>query len=102
MAGSINDAGQIVGSAENSEGNYAPALFDPTGAGKNIDLNTLVDPASGWTLLVASDINASGWIVGVGINPQGKFHAFLLVPEPGAFTLLGLGTLCLRKRSRRS
>jgi len=77
-------------------------MFDPTGAGNNIDLNTLIDPASGWTLLEARDINNSGWIVGHGFNPQGEYHAFLLVPEPTTFGLLGLGTLCLRKRSRRS
>jgi len=77
---SINNAGQIVGEAEDTEGNYRATLFDPTGAGNNIDLNILIDPASGWMLISASDINNSGWIVGQGINPQGESHAFLLVP----------------------
>jgi probable HAF family extracellular repeat protein len=81
-AESINDAGQIVGSAQNSEGDFRATLFDPTGAGNNIDLNTLIDPASGWTLWWANDINNSGCIVGQGINPQGQAHAFLLVPKP--------------------
>jgi len=78
---SINDAGQIVGWAESSQGGRA-TLFDPAGARNNIDLNTRIDPASGWTLVSADDINASGWIVGMGINPQGQEHAFLLVPKP--------------------
>jgi hypothetical protein len=70
------------------------------GAGNNIDLNTLIDPASGWDLMYAYDINASGWIVGEGINPQGEEHAFLLVPEPATFALISLSGLFLRKRSR--
>jgi probable HAF family extracellular repeat protein len=83
-AWSINDAGQIVGWADERLGRTGSrvraTLFDPTGAGNNIDLNTLIDPASGWTLLGAYDINNSGWIVGYGINPEEKNHAFLLVP----------------------
>jgi probable HAF family extracellular repeat protein len=87
---SINDAGQIVGRAQNSQGDWRATLFDPTGAGKNIDLNTLIDPGSGWTLEHAIDINASGWIVGEGWNPEGKRHAFLLVPKPPClYTLAG-------------
>ncbi len=79
-ANSINDAGQIVGWGDNSEGASHAALFDATGAGNNIDLNSVIDPASGWTLKSAYDINATGWIVGWGYNPQGKRRAFLLVP----------------------
>jgi probable HAF family extracellular repeat protein len=79
---SINDAGQIVGGAENSQGRDRATLFDSNGVGNNIDLNTLIDHAIGWTLNRANDINASGWIVGEGINPQGEWHAFLLIPKP--------------------
>ena len=100
QAYSINDAGQIVGLAKNTEGSHAPTLFDPTGAGNNIDLNTLIDPASGWTLKEAHDINNSNWIVGQGLNPQGEYHAFLLVPEPATFALLGLGIILLRKHTK--
>jgi hypothetical protein len=55
MALSINDAGQIVGSVVNKEGWDRATLFDPTGAGNNIDLNTLIDPASGWMELFKAD-----------------------------------------------
>jgi hypothetical protein len=99
-AQSINYAGQIVGRARNSQGDWRATLFDPTGAGNNIDLNTLIDPASGWTLTSAHDIHNSGWIVGQGINPQGELHAFLLVPEPATFALLGLGALALLRKRR--
>ena len=90
LARSINNTGQIVGWAYNSEGWARPTLFDITGAGNNIDLITLIDHNSGRTLLSVHDINASGWIVGEGINSQGKLHAFLLVPkQPCLYTLLG-------------
>jgi probable HAF family extracellular repeat protein len=97
-AKSINNKGEIVGMAHNMHNLWCATLFDPTGRGLNVDLNTLTDPACGWTLTAAYDINDSGWIVGYGTNPQGEEHAFLLVPEPATFALLGLGILCLRKR----
>jgi probable HAF family extracellular repeat protein len=80
---SINDAGQIVGYSFFGPMCHDPraTLFDPTGRGNNADLNTLIDPASGWTLTFAKDINNPGWIVGEGINPEGEVHAFLLVPK---------------------
>jgi uncharacterized membrane protein len=72
----INDKGQIVGSA----GGRA-ALFDPSGDGNNIDLNTLIDPNSGWSLEEALSINEQGWIVGRGYyKPIGDTHAFLMMP----------------------
>jgi probable HAF family extracellular repeat protein len=41
------------------------------------DLNTLVDPNSGWTLTAATAINDNGDIVGTGIL-DGQVHSFLL------------------------
>ncbi|TVQ11156.1 MAG: tandem-95 repeat protein, partial [Balneolaceae bacterium] len=43
------------------------------------DLNDLIDPTSGWTLLEAAAINSSGQIAGTGIH-QGALRAFLLSP----------------------
>jgi probable HAF family extracellular repeat protein len=56
------------------------------------DLNTLIDPSSGWRLMDAQDINDAGQIVGYGINGNEQGHAFLLtpVPEPSTITLLGI------------
>jgi hypothetical protein len=93
IARSINDSGQIVGDYA-----YHAYLFDPTGQGNNIDLNTLIDPSSGWTLMEAYCINNNGWIVGNGINPYGVAHAYLLTPEPATIVLLGLGSLFVRRR----
>ncbi|MDD1622526.1 MAG: hypothetical protein LUQ11_13705 [Methylococcaceae bacterium] len=42
-------------------------------------LDTLI-PNSGWQLKIATAISDRGFIVGVGINPAGKTHAFLLTP----------------------
>jgi probable HAF family extracellular repeat protein len=46
------------------------------------NLNNLIDPANGWFLLEAFEINDMGQIVGQGINPYGEEHAFLLTPVP--------------------
>jgi hypothetical protein len=46
-------------------------------------------------LTQAFAINDSGWITGVGINPQGNEHGYVLVPvpepvpEPSTYVALG-------------
>jgi len=103
-AQAINDRGEIVGFdsvPDGGSGKRRAVLFDPTGNGANIDLNTtLIDPASGWLLQAATDINNNGWIVGYGINPQGLTHGFLLIPEPATLTLFALGGLSILRRRR--
>ena len=97
MACSINDHGQVVGChnpADSAHGHHA-VLFDITGNGDNIDLNTVIDPSySGPYLAFAFDINNDGWIIGAageGDNTRG----FLLtpIPEPCSICLLVLGGL---------
>jgi probable HAF family extracellular repeat protein len=72
---SINNNGQIVGYCINDTGEARATLFDISGNGSNIDLNALIDPASGWTLNYAYSINDNGVIVG-----NGSKGAFLLEP----------------------
>ena len=85
FAQGINGFGTIVGNLH--VGNPAsdpPArafLYTPERA--MVDLNTLVDPASGWTLQAAFAINDAGQIVGYVRNPDGASHAFLLSPITG-------------------
>jgi uncharacterized membrane protein len=69
---SINDAGQIVGEAENIWWSWRAALFDQTGAGNNIDLGTL-----GGNYSCAHSINHTGQIVGWAYNSQHNCRATL-------------------------
>lgn len=78
----INDSGQVVGSTcvfDGGEGcNDHAVVYE---GGQIQKLNDLVDPASGWDLDRATDINEGGQIVGTGIV-NGEEHAFLLTPQP--------------------
>jgi probable HAF family extracellular repeat protein len=49
-----------------------------------INLNTLIDSASGWHLAEAKAINDAGQIVGTGKNKAGQRHACLLTPDQAA------------------
>jgi hypothetical protein len=50
------------------------------------DLNSLLDPDSGWVLKTATAINDRGEIVGWG-EKDGETHAFLLQTVPGPASL---------------
>ena len=100
-ANAINSNGETVGYSWKTGvlGDYAFLYND----GLMTDLNTLIDPTSGWTLESAQAINDNGWIAGYGIGPDGQTQAFLLtpVPEPAtlALTVVGLAGL-VRFRNR--
>lgn len=72
----INDHNQIVGYATNAAGEWRAFLHEHNTL---IDLNTLLPDNSGWVLMAAYGINASGQIVGAGLY-QGKQRGFLLTP----------------------
>ena len=74
-ASSINASGQVVGGSNSSP---FPFLYSD---GVRTNLNTLIDPASGWVLDRATGINDSGWITGSG-TIGGITHAYLLIPLP--------------------
>lgn len=110
----INAAGLIVGttSAHNSATelpNPRAVMWNPTGTAA-LDLNTLIDPAAGWTLTHAFAVSDTGWIAGAGnFDPDGPGgqeaygRLFLLqVPEPSGFLLAStLLTVGLATRWRR-
>jgi probable HAF family extracellular repeat protein len=79
-ASAINNLGQVVGDSFTTGGDHA-FLTDLHG-GPMIDLNTLIPPGSGWTLLDARGINGAGQIVGTGQLPgYDIIHAYLITPD---------------------
>ena len=77
----INDGGDVVGAAyllgvQPDPFHSQPRAFIYSG-GVMTNLNTLIDPASGWVLEEARDINESGQIVGWGMH-NGQLRAYLL------------------------
>ena len=76
-ASSINNSGQIVGSAETTTRDDYAILYS---GGQMQDLNTLIPAGSGWTLHVATEINTSGQIIGYGFL-NGKRRSFLATPD---------------------
>lgn len=94
-ANALNELGQIVGWS----GDHA-FLYE---SGAMIDLNSLIDPTTGWVLSEASDINESGQIVGWGLY-NGQERAFLMTAVPEASTygmmLAGLGLVGFMARCR--
>jgi probable HAF family extracellular repeat protein len=93
----INAVGQVVGYS-------GGAAFVYDASHGMVDLNTLVDPLSGWALTNAAAINDAGQIVGTGINSNSDTHAILLtpVPEPSTLGLLTLGGVITFAAKRRS
>ena len=90
----VNNAGDAVGNVSFISNSNRAFLYN-SGAGL-VDLNTLIDPLSGWNLTGAADINDHGQIVGTGFH-NGQQRAFLLAPtmapEPGTLGLLIFGML---------
>lgn len=98
----INSFASVTGYSQ-MPGNRVEHAFLWTSDTGMVDLNTLIDPLSGWELNIARDISDAGQITGYG-RIGGQDHAFLLtpVPEPGAFSLLAVGLLGLAARLQRS
>jgi probable HAF family extracellular repeat protein len=75
----INIASQVVGNSSTNATAQGHAFLWSADQGM-IDLNDVIPPNSGWLLQIGIGINDNGQIVGFGINPAGKTHAFLLIP----------------------
>ncbi len=75
----LNDFGQVVGETHQDSGGLHRAAVWTDGIGIQ-DLNALIDPASGWLLRAAYDVNERGQIVGWGEH-SGSWHGFRLDPN---------------------
>jgi probable HAF family extracellular repeat protein len=100
---SINARGDVVGGYLLANG--AERAFISDGVTMR-NLNTLIDPALGWTLFEARGVNDRGQITVVAANRfSGAFGAVLLtpVPEPATWGMMlaGFGGLGAVMRSRR-
>lgn len=107
----MNNLGQVVGvsSTDQCDPCYAfdQRAFIWTAAGGLVDLNSLVDSSSDWTIIGAMDINEVGQIAAIGYSPNGSYQAVLLspVPEPKTYAMflaaLGLiGSVMYRRQGR--
>lgn len=77
FATGVNDEGTVVGYfLDNRNTQRACVWMGDT----MYDLNTMLANGSGWRLLIATGINASGQIVGQGRNPAGQLRGFVLTP----------------------
>lgn len=72
----INDSGVVVGQSTFG-GTYHAFVYS---GGKMKDLNKMIPAGSGWVLIEADSVNASGQIVGMGMH-SGQEHGYLLTPQ---------------------
>lgn len=106
---SLNNAGLAVGSryafAPDGSGGVVGGLLWIDGA--SYDLNSLIDPAAGWTITSASKINERNQILAEGCNASGCGSLLLsplaAVPEAETYAmmLLGVGIIGAAARRRR-
>jgi uncharacterized membrane protein len=87
-ANAVNASHVVAGSISLGGGLLHAAIWQPSGT--VTDLNTLLPPGSGWTLVNAFGINDNGDIVGIG-DYNGVQSGFLL--NTGASMLVSFGTI---------
>jgi probable HAF family extracellular repeat protein len=98
----INNLGQIVGAADAAGGLHGFLYQD----GAMIDLNTLIDPGTGWTIRDAQAINDAHQIAATACRGEVcnavRLDLVPQVPEPAgwAMSVAGIGLMAARRRRR--
>ncbi len=91
----INELGQVVGYTDTDAGSKSYLYAN----GEMVLLDTLIDPASGWTIANANGINDLGQIAGRACRDEICYAVRLdlagAIPEPQQVVLLGAGLLAL-------
>jgi probable HAF family extracellular repeat protein len=82
---SINNLDQVVGESYTAQGAIHGFLTMPGGAA--YDLNSLIQPGSGYTILAGIQINNQGQIVAMASGPDGQDHFLYLTPNEPLGTL---------------
>jgi probable HAF family extracellular repeat protein len=101
VANALNNSNQVVGWSQIASGAQHAFLY---ANGKMQDLNLLIPPVSGITLISAVGIDGSGRIVAYGTGASGQTEEFLLtpleapVPEPSTLAVFGLVILTFAAR----
>jgi probable HAF family extracellular repeat protein len=106
VVNALNNASQVVGWSQVASGAQHAFLHSN---GTMQDLNLLIPPISGITLITAVGIDDSGRIAAYGTDSSGRTEEFLLtpaaVPEPSSLAIFGLvilGFIARHRRSRRA
>jgi probable HAF family extracellular repeat protein len=88
----LNNFGQAVGTARDAANRDHPYIWK---AGVLTDLNTMIDPSSGWTITIPTAINNRGEVLATGVR-NGQLHLILLTtrmqitrPRPGERWIAG-------------
>ena len=85
LAASINNEGQVVGFAQNSNGDFSSTVAWIWQDGVMTDLNTLIPADSPWFLVEALGINDRGQITGYMLSRStGEVTGFVLTPIEGS------------------
>ncbi|MDL2355265.1 MAG: PEP-CTERM sorting domain-containing protein [Pseudomonadota bacterium] len=107
-ANGINNAGMVVGMSDIGDAaalDYHAFLYRD---GQMVDLNTLIDPATGWRLVSAADINDQQQILATACQGSSSTCRSVLldlipaVPEPGTWLMLLAGLALLAGRACRA
>ena len=84
---SINNLDQVVGESYTPQGAIHGFLTVPGGAA--LDLNSLIQQGSGYTILAGIGINDQGQVTTIARGPDGLDHFLYLTPNVPLSTILG-------------